>query len=169
MPTVSLSLAKGVQRMAKKKALVRKQSAVETLSTTSVICTDKTGTLTQNAMFAKKVWTIDGIIDIGGEAYSKTGTVAGVNSKNQLTLERLFIASAICSDTVLSTDSDDANQWKVIGNPTEAAILIASEKFGMKIEKLKEQFERTEVVPFSSNTKTMTVLAKNNQSSAFPS
>lgn len=168
MPTVSLSLAMGVQRMAKKKALVRKQSAVETLSTTSVICTDKTGTLTQNAMFAKKVWTIDGTIDVGGEAYSKTGTITGVNTENQQTIERLFTASIVCSDTVLSSDLDDSNRWKVIGNPTEAAILIAAEKYGMKVETVKEQFERTKVVPFSSNTKTMTVLAKNTQGSVFP-
>lgn len=167
MPTVSLSLAMGVQRMAKKNALVRKQSAVETLSSTSVICTDKTGTLTQNAMFAKKVWTIDGIVEIGGDGYGKTGTVTGVNEKNKQTLERLFIASTICSDTVLSTDKDNTNQWKTIGNPTEAAILIAAQKFGMNIENVKGQFERTKVIPFSSNTKTMTVLEKNCNNSVF--
>ena len=169
MPTVSLSLAMGVQRMAKKNALVRKQAAVETLSSTSIICTDKTGTLTQNAMFTKKVWTFDGMVEISGEGYGKKGTVAGVNEKNQLTLERLFSAATICSDTVLVTDKDDAGQWKMIGNPTEAAILIAAEKFGMKIETVKDQFERTKVIPFSSTTKTMTVLAENHHSSAFPS
>ena len=77
MPTVSLSLAMGVQRMAKKNALVRKQSAVETLSTTSVICTDKTGTLTQNVIFAKKIWTPDGIVEISGEGYGKKGSIRG--------------------------------------------------------------------------------------------
>ena len=169
MPTVSLSLAMGVQRMAHKKALVRKQSAVETLSSTSVICTDKTGTLTQNAMFATKVWTIDGMVDISGEGYGKKGSVTAVNAKNKQTLERLFAAATICSDTVLSTDQEDHDKWKMIGNPTEAAILIAAEKFGMKIETVKEQFERTKVIPFSSNTKTMTVLAENHHNTSFPS
>ena len=61
------------------------------------------------------------------------------------------------------------DKWKMIGNPTEASILIAAQKFGMTVEHVKEQFERTKVIPFSSNTKSMTVLAKNKQSSAFES
>lgn len=169
MPTVSLSLAMGVQRMAKKNALVRKQSAVETLSSTSVICTDKTGTLTQNAMFAQKIWTIDGFVEINGEGYDKKGILTGVNEKNQQTVERLLVASTICSDTVLSTDQEDQDKWKIIGNPTEGAILIAAQKFGIKIEHVRGQFERIKAIPFSSNTKSMTVLAENHHNLAFSS
>lgn len=167
MPTVSLSLAMGVQRMAKKNALVRKQSAVETLGSTTVICTDKTGTLTQNAMFAKKIWTADGLIEISGEGYGKKGTLTGITITNKKTIESLFIASNICSDTVLHTDQKDSNKWRMIGNPTEAAILIASQKYGITPEDANEQFKRTKVIPFSSNTKTMSVLAINNENTTF--
>lgn len=168
MPTVSLSLALGVQRMAKKNALVRKQSAVETLSTTSVICTDKTGTLTQNAIFTRKIWTPDGVVDISGEGYGKKGALIGVTEKNRPALERLFTASTICSDTVLRSDKDQKDTWKIIGSPTEAAILIASQKYGLDSEKLKKQFSRMNVIPFSSNTKTMTVSAVNQDNPLFP-
>lgn len=169
MPTVSLSLAMGVQRMAKKKALVRKQSAVETLSSTSVICTDKTGTLTQNVIFAKKIWTANGLVEISGEGYGKAGTIAAVTEQNKLALERLFTAATICSDTVLRNDQNDNETWGIIGNPTEAAILIAAQKFGMTVERVKEQFERTKEIPFSSNTKSMTVLAVNKYDRSFES
>jgi ATPase, P-type (transporting), HAD superfamily, subfamily IC len=167
MPTVSLSLALGVQRMAKKNALVRRQSAVETLSSTSVICTDKTGTLTQNAIFAREVWTPDGSIEIGGNGYEKQGKVSGITESNRPGLDRLFTASAICSDTVLQTKKEDQTQWKMIGSPTEAAILVASYKYGKPADQVKAQFTRQKVRPFSSNTKSMTVLAVNNQSSLF--
>ena len=169
MPIVSLSLAMGVQRMAKKNALVRKQSAVETLSSTSVICTDKTGTLTQNLIFAKKIWTPDGAVEISGEGYGQSGTITGVTEKNRPALERIFTAATICSDTVIRRDQDEKDKWKVIGNPTEAAILIAAQKFGMNVEDVKKQFERTKEIPFSSNTKSMTVLAINKSHSVFQS
>lgn len=159
MPTVSLSLAMGVQRMAKKNALVRNQSAVETLSCTSVICTDKTGTLTQNAILVKKIWTSDGMVEVSGNGYGKSGVLSGVTEKNRKTLERLFTAAAICSDSVLKNDEENTHSWKVIGDPTEAAILIASEKFGQPVANIKEQFEISKVIPFNSSTKTMTVYA----------
>lgn len=167
MPTVSLSLALGVQRMAKKNALVRRQSAVETLSSTSVICTDKTGTLTQNAIFAREIWTPDGSIEIGGNGYEKEGKVSGITEVNRPGLDRLFTASAVCSDTVLQTKKDDPAKWKMIGSPTEAAILVASYKYGKPSEQIKAQFTRKKVRPFSSNTKSMTVLAVNKQSRLF--
>lgn len=167
MPTVSLSLAMGVQRMAKKNALVRKQAAVETLGSTTVICTDKTGTLTQNTMFAKKVWTADGIVEISGEGYHKEGTLTGVAEENRQTIEHLFTAATICSDTVLHTDKEDPTKWKMIGNPTEAAILIAAQKFNMETKHVKEQFNRTKVIPFNSNSKTMSVLAVDENNRTF--
>lgn len=160
MPTVSLSLAMGVQRMAKKNALVRKQSAVETLGSTTVICTDKTGTLTQNAMSAKKIWTIDSVFDITGDGYQKKGTITGVTEENKHTLETCLTAATICSDTVLHTAEDKPDEWHIIGNPTEAAILIAAEKYGMSTDNVKASFERLQVIPFSSATKQMTVIAR---------
>lgn len=161
MPTVSLSLALSAQRMAQKNALIRKQSAIETLSATSVICTDKTGTLTQNAMFAKKIWTADGIIDISGEGYGIAGQVTGITESNRDTLENLFTAVSVCSDTEIHVSQEDNSKWRVIGNPTEAAILIAANKYGIDAKERKEQFEVIEEIPFSSDIKQMSVLAVN--------
>lgn len=163
MPTVSLSLALSVQRMAKKKALVRKQSAVETLSSLSVICTDKTGTLTQNSMFANRIWTADGVIEIEGTGYWKKGKISGITNQNELTLNRFFTAASVCSETVLHTDPNNEDKWKLIGNPTEAAILVALHKYGMDVENIRSQFELVKEIPFSSQTKSMTVLARNNR------
>ncbi|WP_455675919.1 cation-translocating P-type ATPase [Pradoshia sp.] len=168
MPTVSLSLALSVQRMAKKNALVRKPSAVETLSTTSVICTDKTGTLTQNAMVTKKIWTPDGLIDISGNGYEKTGELAGITAQNRPGLDRFFTSAIICSETLLKTAESSPEDWEYIGNPTEAAILIAAEKYGMNVQEIKQLFIRESLQPFSSENKYMTVKAKNDSADIFP-
>ncbi|MGN1400043.1 MAG: cation-translocating P-type ATPase [Bacillus sp. (in: firmicutes)] len=161
MPTVSLSLALSVQRMAKKNALVRKQSAVETLSATTVICTDKTGTLTQNSIFAERLWTADGMAEVTGRGYEKAGKLNGITDNNLPALERLFTASIICSDTVLREDENDHHLWKVIGNPTEAALLVAANKFGLNLEQVRQEFHVDSVKPFSSESKSMTVYAEN--------
>ncbi|MET1249746.1 cation-transporting P-type ATPase [Sporolactobacillus sp. STCC-11] len=161
MPTVSLSLALSVERMAKKQALVRKQSAVETLSSTTVICTDKTGTLTQNKIFAKKIWVPGALYEVSGYGYGKEGTVSGGTEETKTTLERLFAAASICSETTLNTDVRHPSTWNVIGSPTEAAILIASEKSGFSVMNAIESFKRIKIVPFTSNAKMMTVYAQN--------
>ena len=168
MPTVSLSLALSVQRMAKKNALVRKPSAVETLSSTTVICTDKTGTLTQNAMVTKKIWTPDGLIDINGNGYEKTGELSGITAQNRPGLERFFISAILCSETMLKTAENNIKEWEYIGNPTEAAILIAAEKYGLNVEETKQLFKRESLQPFSSENKYMTVIAKNESANIFP-
>lgn len=164
MPTVSLSLALSVVRMAKKKALMRKQSAVETLSATSVICTDKTGTLTRNEMFTKAIWTADGVAEFGGEGFSKQGSITGKGASGKA-LSLLLTASAVCSDTVLKSNGD---QWEIIGNPTEGAVLIAAEKAGLDIAAVRKQFEQKQLFPFSSETKKMTVHMLNKQCEFFP-
>lgn len=160
MPTVSLSLAVGVQRMAKKNALVRKQSAVETLGSTTVICTDKTGTLTQNAMFAKKIWTYDGVVEISGEGYEKEGKITGFNDRSLEAVKKLLEASVLCSDTLIQTDRENPESWKIIGDPTEAAILIAAEKAGFETGSFRDHFEQLSVVPFNSDSKTMSVTVR---------
>ena len=168
MPTVSLSLALSVQRMAKKNALVRKPSAVETLSTTTVICTDKTGTLTQNAMVTKKIWTPDGLVDISGNGYEKTGEFTGITPQNRPCLDRFFTSAILCSETVLKTAENNPEEWGYIGNPTEAAILMAAEKYGMNVQETKQLYRRESLQPFSSETKYMTVIAKNESADIFP-
>ena len=164
MPTVSLSLALSVVRMAKKNALMRKQSAVETLSATSVICTDKTGTLTRNEMFTKTIWTADGAWEFGGEGFGKQGSITRPGASGRKAFDLLLIASAVCSDTVLKSKGD---QWEIIGNPTEGAVLIAAEKAGVDIDAARKQFEQQRLFPFSSETKKMTVYALNKKCGYF--
>lgn len=161
LPTVSLCLAVGVQRMAKEKALVRKLSAVETLSAASVICTDKTGTLTQNQLMVRKIWTPDGEAEVSGAGYKKEGEVILKNNKAKKALEMLFSSAIICSEANIKDSKKNQDEWEVIGSPTEASILIAAEKYGINIDEKNENFSRIEVKPFTSERKMMSVLAEN--------
>ncbi|MDV3429051.1 MAG: cation-transporting P-type ATPase [Bacillota bacterium] len=161
LPTVSLCLAVGVQRMAKEKALVRKLSAVETLSAASVICTDKTGTLTQNQLMVRKIWTPDGEAEVSGSGYKKDGEVILKERKARKSLEMLFSSAIICSEANIKDSKKNQDEWEVIGSPTEASILIAAEKYGISVNEKYENFNRIEVKPFTSERKMMSVLAEN--------
>lgn len=171
LPTVSLSLAVGVQRMAKQNALVRRLSAVETLSAVSVICTDKTGTITQNQLMVKKLWTPDLVAEFEGAGYAKEGKVT---LKNQRTIEQrpelsteedrirmLLTASTLCSEATIVTNKADPHLWDVLGAPTEAALLIAAEKYGLRIDTEQKHFKRINTLPFNSEKKMMQVLVQN--------
>lgn len=167
LPTVSLSLAVSVQRMAKQNALVRRLSAVENLCGASVICTDKTGTITENQLTVKKIWTFDGQADVEGLGYEKAGRVLyGHHCPEQL--EMLLKAAAICSEADIIEDEARPDIWKVIGPPTEAALLIAGQKYGIIVDEVRKLYPWVEVAPFSSETKRMSVYVKNISGSFFP-
>lgn len=178
LPTVTLALALGVQRMAKQNALVRRLSAVETLSATSVICTDKTGTLTKNEMTVRYLWipwenqaSTDGegksanddvltshLIEVTGAGYDPTtGTVQMPSDFAAAWKVRLLlIGSALCSNARLIHPSP--SRWQEIGDPTEAALLVAAAKTGLNLESLQQQFPRLREVPFDSRRRMMTVV-----------
>ena len=161
LPTVSLSLAVGVQRMAGQNALVRRLSAVETLCATTVICTDKTGTLTLNEVTARCIWLPDGKIEVTGGGYEKSGRFVNVENSQQIPLQVLIAIGTLCSEAELATDAADERLWRIIGDPTEAALLVMAAKGGQTIGEIRAMFKRDLVIPFSSARRMMTTVEVN--------
>ncbi|BAU64947.1 cation-transporting ATPase, E1-E2 type [Stanieria sp. NIES-3757] len=158
LPTVTLALAIGVQRMARQNALVRRLSAVETLSATTVICTDKTGTLTKNEMTVRKLWlpTTTSEIEVTGVGYEPTGEIITTNeTREQVNL--LLAGAALCSNARL-IHLTQPSRWQEIGDPTEAALLVAAIKAGLQPEELQKSSPRAREVPFDSRRRMMTVV-----------
>ncbi|HZM39214.1 MAG TPA: cation-translocating P-type ATPase [Acidimicrobiales bacterium] len=161
LPAVlSVVLALGVQRMAKRQAIVKRLSSVETLGSASVVCSDKTGTLTRNEMTILKVVTASGEVDLSGSGYSPEGDVtrggrplgAGPDDEGLADEVRYVLGGgSLANDAVLSQDGD---QWTVQGDPTEAAFLVAERKFGVT-ENREARFERVGEIPFTSERKLM--------------
>ncbi|MBU5612972.1 cation-translocating P-type ATPase [Geomonas azotofigens] len=154
LPTVSLSLAMAVQRMAKQNALVKKLSSVEALGCCTVICTDKTGTLTQNEMTVREVWVDGAAREVSGVGYAPTGTIGGGNAS--ATLARLLTAAALCNDARLVQPQGDGEPWRIIGDPTEGALLVAARKGGVDPEAQVALLPRLREIPFDSERKRMT-------------
>lgn len=157
---VTISLAIGVQRMAKRNALIRFLPAVETLGSTSIICSDKTGTLTKDEMTVRKI-IFDGtkVLDVTGSGYEPKGEFFkdGQEYLPDDNLRHLLQAGVLSSDTHLI---ETAGTWEVKGDPTEGAVVVAAAKAGLSKETLDEQFERIAEIPFSSESKRMTTLHK---------
>ncbi len=130
LPTVTLSLAAGAQQMAKRNALVRRLEAVESLGSTTFICTDKTGTLTSNEMAVVQVWTPVGQAVITGSGYEPTGTI-NASSEVHSSLRELVIAGVHCSDGRSVFDGD---RWRAEGDPMEAAIDVLARRLGVSDE-----------------------------------
>jgi Ca2+-transporting ATPase len=156
---VTISLAIGVKRMVKRNALVRRLPAVETLGSTSVICSDKTGTLTKDEMTVRKVFVLGQMLEVSGAGYDPQG----VFSQNGLTVQpseqvlELLRAAALASDARVSRDSSEG-RWRVKGDPTEGAMIVAAAKAGLDKSELDLLFPRTNEIPFTSETKRMTTL-----------
>lgn len=157
LPTVSLALAIGVRRMATKNALVRRLSAVETLSATTVICTDKTGTLTKNEMTVRQLWIPNTNINVTGVGYEPKGEVEITSGENQSQVRLMLAAAALCSNARLNHPAN-SHQWQAVGDPTEAALLVAAIKAGLKLEELQQRSPRVREIPFDSHRRMMTVL-----------
>ncbi len=156
---VTISLAIGVQRMVKRHALVRRLLAVETLGSTSVICSDKTGTLTKDEMTARKVFVAGHLLDVSGVGYEPTGQFSrgGLAAEPCDALQRMLQAAALASDARIIRSELDGH-WCVQGDPTEGALVVAAAKAGLDQAHLESQFPRVHEIPFSSETKRMTTL-----------
>ena len=162
LPTLTLSLALGVRRMARRNALVKRLSSVEALGATTIILTDKTGTLTENEMTLREVWTGETSFKVSGVGYEPVGTIEP-ESKNgsggTTGFVELLRAAALCCDAQLVPPRDERNRWGAIGDPTEAAILVAAAKAGLSQEALAE-WPRLAELPFDSTRKRMTTIQR---------
>jgi Ca2+-transporting ATPase len=156
---MTIALAVGMQRMAGRGAIIRRLSAVETLGSTTVICSDKTGTLTRNEMTVCALW-LPGArhIDISGAGYGPQGLLTEAGSAVDLadgSVTALLRAAVLCNDAELVPPSDASADWAVLGDPTEAALLVAAVKAGIDIRALRRQSTRTAELPFDSDNKMM--------------
>lgn len=159
---VTIVLAIGMNRMAARNAIVKKLLAVETLGATSVICSDKTGTLTQNEMTVVKAYVDDNILDIEGGGYEPVGAVK-LDGK-EINIDSLPNLKLFASAGTLSNDAHLDNStgvWKIAGDPTEGAIVTFAGKLGKTKEELNEKFPRIEELPFDSARKMMSTFHKN--------
>ncbi len=168
---VTVALALGVQRMIKRQSIIRKLPAVETLGCSTVICSDKTGTLTQNEMTVRKVVINGRIIDVTGEGYDPKGEFAGGVDRHDQHFNLLMKAAALCNNSVLErgsvsiaglfrgmAKSQPAREWSVLGDPTEGALMVMAAKAGLWRERLETKELREAEIPFDSDRKRMSVL-----------
>ena len=162
---VTIGLAIGVQRMVKRNALVRRLPVVETLGCTTVICSDKTGTLTQDQMTVRRLWVADKSIEMTGVGYEPQGafSLAGKPYKplRDKDVEMLLLAGVLCNDTRLIHSEGG---WEVKGDPTEGALVVLAQKAGLEQGKVAQQFPRIGEVPFSSERKRMTTVHRSPRS-----
>jgi Ca2+-transporting ATPase len=159
---VTVTLAIGTQKMVRRHALIRKLPAVETLGSVTTICSDKTGTLTQNKMVVQKVYTGSHHLSVTGEGYEPVGEFLS-KQHNQIETEpevqQLLLACVLCNDALLQQKIQPKHQeWVILGDPTEGALLALAGKGGIFKEKIDTQMPRMGEFPFSSERKRMSVI-----------
>lgn len=158
---VTIVLALGVQRMAAQRAIIRKLPAVETLGSATVICSDKTGTLTQNAMTVRRVITSRGSYEVTGEGFSTEGEFRQegrtVSPKDEPYLEAIIKVGMLANDARLSQGGEE-DEARVIGDPTEGALVVVAEKAALVKQTLEDQFPRVKEYPFDSDRKRMSTV-----------
>ena len=159
--TLTLTLAYGMHSMAKHNAIIRKMLGVETLGSTTVIATDKTGTLTKNEMTVQKIWTDNKIFDVTGVGYEPKGEflIKGkkINMKKEKNLNLMLKAAILCNNAVLE---EKQGKWETIGDPTEGSLVVAGAKVSLWKEDLEREYQRTEEIIFSPERKLMTTIHK---------
>ncbi|MBK8121156.1 MAG: HAD-IC family P-type ATPase [Sulfuritalea sp.] len=163
---MSITLAIGVSRMAKRRAIIRHLPAVEALGSTTVICSDKTGTLTENAMTVTELWAGGQVFGVSGQGYQPEGEMLPqgtivvspaptVGKPAGGALRETLLAGALCNDAALYHEKQ---QWQITGDPTEAALLVVARKGGLDETTLRKEFPREDELPFDSARQTMATL-----------
>ncbi len=156
---LTITLAIGVAKMAKRHAIIRKLPAVETLGSTSVICTDKTGTLTQNQMTVQMVMAGNELFDVTGVGYAPQGDFKTkdrlVDIRDNAALRECLLAGLLCNDSRLVSGPEG---WKIEGDPTEGALITAAQKAGLLRKELAERMPRADAIPFESQHQYMATL-----------
>lgn len=162
LPTVTLSLAMAVQRMAKEHALVKRLSAVETLGCTSVICSDKTGTLTQNEMTVCNLWLPGKELEVTGLGYAPVGKIVDgdteFSAKGNQDLKMLLVAAGLCSNARLVPPNEENDRYTVLGDPTEACLGVVAQKAGIDLDEQAMLTPRLRELPFDSRRKRMSTV-----------
>ncbi len=164
---VTICLALGMQRMIKHHALIRKLPAVETLGCATVICSDKTGTLTQNAMSVVQVWAGGRHLRVTGEGYSPVGQFfegeEGFDPRTDPDMVALLQGAVVCNDAKLEERSEESGKggWQIIGDPTEGAMVVAAAKGGFRQDEVASTLPRVQEIPFDSDRKRMTTIHSN--------
>ena len=165
---MTITLAIGVQRMARRNAIIRRLPAVETLGAVTVICSDKTGTLTRNEMTVRTIATADHLFELEGTGYDPHGAIFLANKdilpeESPILFEALR-AAVLCNDASLEQNN---REWLVHGDPMEGALLVAGLKTGLDIEVESKQYPRTDLIPFESEHRFMATLHHNHTGDAF--
>jgi len=162
---LTITLAIGVSKMAKRHAIVRKLPAVETLGSTNVICSDKTGTLTKNQMTVQNIFTTGHNYEISGIGYEPKGNFlannCNINPLDDLVLKECLIAGMLCNDSNLVSIE---NNWPIEGDPTEGALLVSAMKSGLSRDAILTDLPRLDTIPFESEYQYMATLHKNAKS-----
>lgn len=165
--TVSSALAINVLKMVKENVLVKRLSAVQTLGSVTVICTDKTGTITKGEMTVKKLWVQDKVVEVSGVGYNPTGDFVynGMTLKKQESgvVEKLLEISALCNSAKVEPPSDRSKSWSIVGDPTDGALLVTALKYGLNVQVMLDQKPVSHIIPFDSKRKRMTTIHKNGQ------
>jgi P-type Ca2+ transporter type 2C len=158
---ITVTLALGTQRMVRRNALIRKLQAVETLGSVTNICSDKTGTLTQNKMVVQSLHTASASIQVSGDGYNPKGefSIGGqkIPANQSPELRSILLASAICNDSILQ---QDGSQWNILGDPTEGALVVAAAKGNIERDQWNSKLPRKGEFPFSSERKRMSVIVQ---------
>ena len=160
LPAVlTITLATGVARMAKRHAIICHLPAVETLGSTTVICSDKTGTLTRNEMTVQRLWAGGETADVVGVGYAPEGEISrdgqSLDVQQRPALLELLRAGLLCNDALLKQDDND---WRIEGDPTEGALLVAAGKAGLILRAVQEAYPRLDAIPFESQHQYMATL-----------
>lgn len=153
LPAVTaVTLALGVSKMAKQNAIVKRLASVETLGCTSVICSDKTGTLTLNQMTAVELVSQLRRHEVTGDGYAPEGTIQHVDGDEPVSLDAALLPMALCNDAVVRRNDD---RWELVGDPTEGAMVVLAAKGGLRIDEIRARHPRIGEVPFDSANKFM--------------
>ncbi len=162
--TVSSALAISVLKMVKQNVLVKRLSAVQTLGSVTMICTDKTGTITKGEMTVKKLWVQDVVVDVSGVGYTPEGNftteTGSLEKETARAVEKLLEISALCNSSKVEPPSDRNKLWSVVGDPTDGALLVTALKYGMPVQGTLVEKPMVHVIPFDSQRKRMTTVHK---------
>jgi magnesium-transporting ATPase (P-type) len=162
--TVSSALAINVLKMVKENVLVKRLSAAQTLGSVTVICTDKTGTITKGEMTLEKIWVPNKVIEVSGVGYMPIGefTYNGktLGKEEKLPVEKLLEISSLCNNAKIEPPSDKNRLWSIIGDPTDGALLVAALKYGLNVQIMNMQKPMMHMMPFDTERKLMTTAHK---------